>query len=198
MLMALSRLASRPATAAQGCACTAGAREGTARGSARPAGQCNARAHDQQRRLLLLLPPGVLLLQAQPPPARAEGGLARYIKKRKLEPLEAYVPAVVAAREQLAACQSQLGMALAHLSERCRLAGQCSRRACLPAAVATREQLSSCEAWVCPTTSSGVPCLRSPPTMAGWTLQWCALAATCWRCTCWPCPLRCSRPFTRS
>ncbi len=192
MLMALSRLASRPTAAPQGCACTAGACEGTARGNARPAGRCIARVHDQQRRLLLLLPPGVLLLQAQPLPARAEGGLSRYIKKRKLEPLEAYVPAVVAAREQLAACQSQLGTALTHLSERCRLAGQCSRRACLPAAVATREQLSSCEARWCLTTSSGVPCLRSPPPWLAGTLQWCALAATCWRCTCWPRSLRCS------
>ena len=59
----------------------------------------------------MLLPPGLLLLQ--PLPALAEGarssGLSRYIKKRRLEPLENYVPAVVAAREQLAACESQLG-----------------------------------------------------------------------------------------
>jgi len=183
---ALCRLAPRPAAAAQVCACAAGAREGTARGDARPAGRCTARVHDQQRRLLLLLPPGLLLLQAQPPPARAEGGLARYIKKRKLEPLEAYVPAVVAAREQLAACQSQLGAALTHLSERCRLAGQCSRRACqpqLPHASGSRPArlgVTNHQQW------------RSLPHPLSWLagcLQWCALVATLQRCTC---SLRCS------
>ena len=38
------------------------------------------------------------------PQAEEEGrrrGLVRYIKKKKLEPLETYVPAVVAARNQL-------------------------------------------------------------------------------------------------
>ena len=38
---------------------------------------------------------------------------------RRLEPLENYVPAVVAAREQLAACGAQLGAGAA-----CRLAGR--------------------------------------------------------------------------
>lgn len=69
---------------------------------------CN---HQQSARSFrVLLPPGLLLLQ--PLPALAEGarsGLSRYIKKRRLEPLENYVPAVVAARQQLAACESQLG-----------------------------------------------------------------------------------------
>ena len=83
-----------------------------ARGSGIAANQrCTCNHQQSARSFRVLLPPGLLLLQ--PLPALAEGarsnGLSRYIKKRRLEPLENYVPAVVAARQQLAACESQLG-----------------------------------------------------------------------------------------
>ncbi|KAK9839201.1 hypothetical protein WJX81_001001 [Elliptochloris bilobata] len=71
-------------------------------------------------RLLMLLPPALLLMQCRPPAARAQGGLSRYIKKRRLEPLENYVPAVVAAREQLVACGSQLDSKPAELRKQLR------------------------------------------------------------------------------
>ena len=42
-----------------------------------------ARPCNLQRRLLLLLPMGLMVLQHQPAPAHADGGLSRYIKKRR-------------------------------------------------------------------------------------------------------------------
>ena len=58
--------------------CDAGSVVGTTNS---PEGQA-ARACSLQRRLLLLLP-GLMVLQHQPAPAYADGGLSRYIKKRR-------------------------------------------------------------------------------------------------------------------